>query len=90
MENYSDEKIINVAGGEDVSIADLAQTVARTVGYTGALVSTLPKPDGMSRKALDDSAIRAIGWRPKISLTEGLERTYRGFWMAEICAGNRA
>jgi len=89
MENYSDEKIINVAGGEDVSIADLAQTVAQTVGYTGGFSFDTSRPDGMSRKALDDSAIRAIGWRPKISLTEGLKQTYSWFLESEICAGAR-
>ena len=79
IEHYSDEDIINVAGGEDVSIAELAQLVAQVVGYNGQFLFDTSKPDGMPRKMLDDSRIRATGWRPKISLKEGLERTYASF-----------
>ena len=79
IEHYSDEKIINVAGGEDVSIAELAELVARVVGYTGGFLFDTSKPDGMPRKMLDDSRIRATGWRPAICLNEGLERTYVSF-----------
>ena len=79
MEHYSDENIINVAGGEDVSIAELAELVAQVVGYTGGFLFDTSKPDGMPRKMLDDSRIRATGWRPAISLKEGLERTYASF-----------
>lgn len=79
MEHYSDEAIINVAGGEDVSIAELAHAVARTVGYTGGFRFDTSKPDGMPRKALDATRILATGWRPAVSLEEGLRRTYEWF-----------
>jgi len=79
LEHYSDEGIINVAGGEDVSIAELAELVAGVVGYTGGFRFDTSKPDGMPRKTLDDSRIRAAGWRPAVSLREGLEHTYASF-----------
>ena len=79
MENYSSEEIINVAGGEDITIADLAALIAEVVGYTGGFHFDTSKPDGMPRKMLDDTLIRATGWRPAISLKDGLERTYAWF-----------
>ncbi|MCU1275777.1 MAG: fcl2 [Bryobacterales bacterium] len=79
MENYSSEEIINVAGGEDISIADLAALIAEVVGYTGGFHFDTSKPDGMPRKMLDDTLIRATGWRPSISLKEGLKCTYAWF-----------
>jgi GDP-L-fucose synthase len=79
MEHYSDESIINVAGGEDVSIAELAELVGEVVGYGGGFHFDTSKPDGMPRKMLDDSRIRATGWRPAVSLREGLRRTYTSF-----------
>jgi GDP-L-fucose synthase len=79
MENYSSEAIINVAGGEEISIADLAALIAEVVGYTGGFHFDASKPDGMPRKMLDDTLIRATGWRPSISLKEGLEGTYAWF-----------
>ena len=79
IEHYSDENMINVAGGEDVSIAELAELVAGVVDYTGGFLFDTSKPDGMPRKMLDDSRIRATGWRPAVSLKEGLERTYVSF-----------
>jgi GDP-L-fucose synthase len=79
MERYSSEEIINVAGGEDVSIADLAGLVSETVGYSGAIRFDTTKPDGMPRKALDASRISSMGWRPGISLRAGLSRTYDWF-----------
>jgi GDP-L-fucose synthase len=79
IERYSDEDMINVAGGEDVSIAELAGLVAQVVGYTGEFFFDTSRPDGMPRKMLDDARIRATGWRPAISLKEGLERTYASF-----------
>jgi GDP-L-fucose synthase len=79
METYSSEEIINVAGGEDVSIAELANLIAEVVGYTGGFRFDTSKPDGMPRKMLDDTRIRATGWRPTVSLKEGLQRTYNWF-----------
>jgi GDP-L-fucose synthase len=79
MENYSSEEIINVSGGEDVSIAGLAELVADIAGYTGSIRFDVSRPDGMPRKALDDKRIRALGWCPKMPLKAGLEHTYAWF-----------
>jgi GDP-L-fucose synthase len=79
LEHYSAEDPINVAGGEDVSIAELAITVAEVVGYSGEINFDSSKPDGMPRKALDARQILAMGWRPKWALRAGLEATYDWF-----------
>ena len=83
MENYSAEEVLNVAGGEDVSIAELARAVAEVVGYTGGFTFDPSRPDGMPRKMLDDGRIRATGWRPQVPLKIGLQRTYDWFTSAE-------
>lgn len=67
---------INVGYGSDVTIADLAQTIARVVGYQGRISFDLSKPDGAPRKLLDSSRLNAMGWQPKIGLEEGLTRAY--------------
>jgi GDP-L-fucose synthase len=77
---------INVGTGEEVTIRAAADLVAATVGYQGRLVQDLSKPDGSPRKLLDISRLRATGWAPKISLAEGLRRTY-GSFLAEKAAG---
>jgi GDP-L-fucose synthase len=79
MDRYSEESIINVAGGEEVAIAALAAEIAKVVGFTGALRYDSSKPDGMPRKILDGSRIHALGWRPRVTLIEGLTRTYEWF-----------
>ena len=79
MERYSEEPIINIAGGEEVSIPGLAAQIAAITGYRGQIHFDTWKPDGMPRKVLDASRIRALGWRPVITLQEGLERTYEWF-----------
>jgi GDP-L-fucose synthase len=79
MERYSQEAIINVAGGEDLTIAELAGLIAEVVGYQGGFTYDTSKPDGMPRKALDGSRIREAGWAPVVPFREGLERAYRWF-----------
>jgi GDP-L-fucose synthase len=79
MDRYSDEAIINVAGGEEVTIAALGERIAAIVGYQGELRYDRSKPDGMPRKVLDGSRLRDLGWRPSVTLEEGLNRTYRWF-----------
>lgn len=79
MENYSSDEIINVAGGEDISIADLARLIAEVIGYTGGFQFDVSKPDGMPRKTLSSERIRGMGWNPRTGLKEGLERTYAWF-----------
>jgi GDP-L-fucose synthase len=70
---------VNVGTGEDISILDLAKTVAQTVGYEGSITTDPSKPDGTPRKVTDMSVMHSLGWRHRISLQEGLKRTYQDF-----------
>jgi GDP-L-fucose synthase len=79
MKRYSDENIINAGTGQEVSIADLAQRVCSTVGYSGRLAFDSTKPDGMPRKLLNSSRILSMGWHPSTALDEGLRRTYQWY-----------
>jgi GDP-L-fucose synthase len=79
MKQYSDEAPVNVGWGEDVSIAELAQLVADTVGFKGEMRFDRSKPDGPPRKLLDTARMRALGWQPKIALAAGLASTYEWF-----------
>ena len=79
MEHYSEEPIINIAGGEEVSIGQLAQQIASIVNYRGQLRYDHSRPDGMPRKVLDGSRMRATGWTPSVPLRVGLFRTYEWF-----------
>lgn len=79
LEHYSDELPINVGTGEELTILELARLVARIVGWSGDFVLDASQPDGMPRKCLDSSRLRALGWRPRIALADGIRRTYRWF-----------
>lgn len=79
MQTYSESRLINVGTGQEISIGDLARAVAQVVGYEGRLSFDISKPDGMPRKLLDSSRILAMGWQPRIELSDGLRRTYRWF-----------
>ena len=70
---------INVGSGDDLSIRELAITIAEIIGYDGELTFDTSKPDGTPRKLLDSSILRSLSWRPKVSLKEGLQRTYEDF-----------
>lgn len=76
MQVYDDPMFVNVGTGTDCTIAELAESMARTVGFDGAIVWDRSKPDGTPRKLLDVSRIAAVGWRPGISLEDGLRSTY--------------
>jgi len=79
MEHYSDEQTVNVGTGTDVTIKELAEVVARVVGYRGEFTYNTSKPDGAPRKLLDVSRLAAAGWRAKTSLDEGFARSYEWF-----------
>lgn len=70
---------INIGGGTDLSIGDLAQRVKQVVGYRGELRFDRSKPDGMPLKALDSSPLLTLGWRPSTPLDTALEATYGWF-----------
>jgi GDP-L-fucose synthase len=79
MENYAEGKIINIGTGQELTIRELAETVAEVVGFTGRLVFDPSFPDGTPRKLLDTSRLAGLGWRPRMPLKEGLAETYKWF-----------
>jgi GDP-L-fucose synthase len=73
IENYDSIDFINIGWGEDISIKDLAELIASKVGYKGQLIWDSTKPNGMLRKCMDVSQMKALGYSPKISLEQGLD-----------------
>ena len=70
---------INVGSGLDISIKDLAELISRTVGFRGKMIFDKSKPDGTYRKLMDNTKLRKIKWKPKISLNSGIEKTIEDF-----------
>jgi GDP-L-fucose synthase len=79
MLRYTDEQIINVGTGEDLTIRNLAEALAEVTEFRGRITQDTSKPDGTPRKLLDVSRLRALGWQPRISLRDGLAATYQWF-----------
>jgi GDP-L-fucose synthase len=79
LENYDDEIAINVGTGQDISIKELAELIKGIVGFEGNIDWDSSKPDGTPRKLLDVSRITALGWKPTISLEEGIRSTYEWY-----------
>jgi len=79
MQHYDDEQLINIGWGEDVSIAELAALIGRVVGFSGELHFDATKPDGTPRKLLDTTRLKALGWKPRIALEEGVRTTYEWY-----------
>jgi GDP-L-fucose synthase len=79
LENYDDELAINVGVGEDIAIKDLAELIGGIVGFEGEILWDSSKPDGTPRKLLDVSRITSLGWKPEISLEDGIRSTYKWF-----------
>ncbi len=79
LDHYDDPTTINVGTGSDVTIRELAELVARTVGYEGAIVQDTSKPDGTPRKLLDVSRLTELGWQARIGLEDGVRATYEWF-----------
>ncbi len=79
MDREDAPEVINVGSGTDVSIRELAGMIARAAGFRGKLAWDPSKPDGMPRKCLDVSKASALGFRPRIGLDEGIERTVREY-----------
>jgi len=76
MERLDEAGWINVGAGTELTIAELAQTLARVTGFRGEVRFDFSKPDGTPRKLLDSSRMRALGWAPSISLEDGVRSTY--------------
>jgi GDP-L-fucose synthase len=79
MEQYSQAELLNVGSGEDVSIKDLAEMMARVTGYPGEIRWDASKPDGTPKRPLDYSKLLEKGWSPKYKLLDGLRETYKWF-----------
>lgn len=82
MQSYNEIGHINVGTGEDVTIKELAEIISDVVGYDGEVVWDELKPNGTPRKVLNIDKIKSLGWEPKISLREGIEKTYE--WYEKI------
>ena len=74
---------INVGFGEDISISDLAQLIAGVVGFDGDVVFDTDRPDGAPQKLLDSTRLNSLGWRPQVSLEEGLRLAYTSYCASE-------
>ena len=81
LKDYSDDVPLNVGSGVEVTIRELAQTIARIVGYDATLTFDADKPDGTPRKLMDSSRLHALGWNRARGLEEGIEQTY-AHWQA--------
>lgn len=79
MDAYEDPEIVNIGVGRDISIHDLAELVREIVGYPGAIVFDVSKPDGTPRKLVDVRKLFALGWKPRISLEQGIRETYEWY-----------
>ncbi len=79
MLNYSDYGHVNVGSQSELTIKELAEMVAEVVGYEGEIEWDRTKPDGTPRKLMDSNRLYSMGWKPSISLRDGVERTYEEF-----------
>ena len=81
MHNYNENGFLNIGVGEDVSIKELALLVKKVVNYEGELKFDTSKPDGTPRKLLDVTLLQKLGWKARIQLQDGIQKTYQ--WFAE-------
>jgi GDP-L-fucose synthase len=79
MKNYSDEIFLNVGTGHDITILELAQSIAKIVGWQGTFIFNTSKPDGMPRKVLDVSRLRALGWSASTDFETGMKYAYEWY-----------
>jgi GDP-L-fucose synthase len=86
MRNYEGEQFLNTGTGEDVTIRELAELIAKVVGFEGNLVFDTTKPDGTPRKLLDVSRFHALGWKARIPLEQGIRETYK-WYVDQVRAG---
>jgi GDP-L-fucose synthase len=79
MKTYSDDELVNIGTGKDITIAEFARVVASTVGYAGEISFDPSRPDGTPRKLLDVSRLAKLGWRARTSLEDGIRLAYQAF-----------
>ncbi len=79
MQHYHEEQFINIGCGSEITIKNLAATIARIVGYQEKIVWDTSKPDGTPRKLMDSSRLFALGWKPRVDLETGIRLAYADF-----------
>ena len=79
ISNEISEEILNVGSNEEVTIKQLAEIIRNNIDYGGSLAFDTTKPDGNPRKLLDSTKIFELGWKPKVKLEEGIDKTYKWF-----------
>jgi GDP-L-fucose synthase len=79
MKNYSGEMFLNVGTGHDMTILELAQSIAKIIGWKGTFTFDASKPDGMPRKVMDVSRLRALGWSAPTDFETGMKEAYRWY-----------
>ncbi len=84
MNNYNKSKIINIGTGRDLTTKELAEMIARIVGFKGRLVFNPIKPDGTPKKLLDVSKLHSFGWKARIGLEQGIAETYK-WYVENVC-----
>jgi GDP-L-fucose synthase len=87
MKNYSGEMCLNVGTGRDMTILELAESIAKIIGWKGAFVFDHSRPDGMPRKVMDVSRLRALGWSAQTDFETGMAEAYR--WYVDHMAEHR-
>jgi GDP-L-fucose synthase len=87
MKNYSDELFLNVGTGRDMTILELAECIAKIVGWKGTFTFDKSKPDGMPRKVMDVSRLRALGWSAPTDFETGMKEAY-GWYVANVAERN--
>lgn len=87
MKNYSDELFLNVGTGKDMTILELAESIAKAAGWQGTFTFDRSKPDGMPQKVMDVSRLRALGWTAPTEFETGMKAAFE--WYVENVAGQR-
>lgn len=84
MKNYSQEEILNVGFGTDVTIRELAETISEVIGFKGDFLYDREKPDGTPQKLLDSSRLNNLGWQASTDLRTGIAKTYEWYLQNEV------
>jgi GDP-L-fucose synthase len=79
MEEYNEREFVNIGTGDEVTIRELAETIAEVTGFEGQIVFNADKPDGTPRKLMDSARLHSLGWKHKNSLRDGLKEAYEHF-----------
>lgn len=86
LQHHEDPEIVNVGYGSDITIRELAEKIAAAAGYQGRIAWDASRPDGTQRKLMDSAKARSLGWAPKISLDDGVQRTIQEYRQQKFCS----